>query len=488
MKFQSVLVALGTVFLASCGGGGGGGASSTPPPVTNPPPPDSGIDRGGVAQGVITGFGSIFVNGIRFDTSSASFTIDDNPGSESDLDVGKVVTVTGSIDDDGQNGTADDVIFDDEVEGPIDSIDIAAATLVVLGQLVIVDAGTLFDDSIVPNALDGLSVGQVVEVSGFVGADGSITATYIELTNDTEFEITGTVSALDTGAMTFEINGQVIDYSGATLEDFPAGQIEDGMRVEAEGTTIGSNGELAATRVEFEDDDLPGEEDDDVEIEGFITRFTSATDFDVSGHAVTTTGSTIFENGTAADLAEGVKVEVEGNFDSNGVLVAEKVSLRQNADIELEAMVDSTDVNGGTLTVLGLVIATTDVTRFEDDSDQSQSTFGLGDISSGNWVEVKAYLDESGNLIATQVERDDAEDEVEIKAAVEAVARPDLQVLGLTIQTDANTEYEDINELPLSADDFFAQVDVATRVQIRGAVLSGNVILASEIELEEEDD
>jgi len=482
---RKLLIVLMAFAAVSCGGGGG---ATFTPPGGNTPPPDGGIDRGGVAQGVITGFGSIFVNGVRFDTSAATFTIDDSPGTESDLDVGKVVTVIGTIDDDGENGTADDVIFDDEVEGPIDSIDTAAGTLVVMGQTVIVDSGTRFDDSFVPNSIEGLSEGQVVEVSGFVGADSSITATHIELTNDTEFEVTGIVVALDTGVMTFQINAQVIDYSGATLEDFPAGQIEEGMRVEAEGSTFGATGELIATEVEFEDDDLPGDDGDDVEIEGLITRFVSATDFDVTGHPVTTTGSTEYENGTAADLAEGVKVEVEGNLDSSGVLVAEEVSLRQNADIELEATVDAVDTAAGTITVLGLVIGTNEVTQFEDDSDLEDPSFGLEDIATGDWIEIKAFMDGSGNLIAAQVERDDAEDEVEIKAPVESVTRPNLQVLGLTIQTDGNTDFEDINETPITADDFFAQVGVATPVQIRGTVLSGNVILASEIELEEQDD
>lgn len=178
MTTQRTWLLISTFWLASCGGGGGGGFSPAPAPA-DPPPDTSGIDRGGVSQGVITGFGSIFVNGTRFDTSAALFTVDDSPGAESDLAVGKVVTVIGSIDDDGLNGTATEVIFDDQVEGPIDSVDAATATLVVLGQTVRVDSETVFDDSIVPNGIEGLSAGEVVEVSGFNDADGTIVATHI---------------------------------------------------------------------------------------------------------------------------------------------------------------------------------------------------------------------------------------------------------------------------------------------------------------------
>ncbi len=493
MTLRKLSLASIVLLLASCGGGGGGGSEPVlAPPPSNNPPPTSGIDRGGVSRGVITGFGSIFVNGVRFDTSAAVFTIDDEAGSESDLAVGKVVTVVGTIDDDGENGSAEDVIFDDEVEGPIDSIDPAAGTLVVLGQTVIVDTDTVFDDSIVPNGLDGLSPGNVVEISGFVGADGSITATHVELTNDTEFELTGVVSALDAGAMTFGINGQVIDYSAAVLEDFPAGEIADGMRVEAKGSGFGPAGELLASEVEFEDDDLPGGDDGDddfsFEIEGLITRFVSAEDFDVAGQPVTTTASTIYENGSAADLAEGIKVEVEGSRDAAGVLVADKVSLRLAANIEIEAPVDAVDSAAATLTVLGIVVAATDVTRFEDDSDAELPSFGLADVNPGDWVEIEAYTDAQDNLVANEIERDDADDEVRVEAPVESAAQPDLVVLGLTIQTDGNTEFEDVNDTTISADDFFAQAAAGTPVQIKGTVIGDGVILATEVELETPDD
>ncbi|MGB5589253.1 MAG: hypothetical protein WBN78_15930, partial [Gammaproteobacteria bacterium] len=59
-----------SLLLAACGGGGG---SSAPPAVN--PPPTNGIDRGGIAVGPIDGFGSVIVNGVRFDTSEATFTV-----------------------------------------------------------------------------------------------------------------------------------------------------------------------------------------------------------------------------------------------------------------------------------------------------------------------------------------------------------------------------------------------------------------------------
>ena len=45
------------------------------------------------------------VNGVRYDTTSASFTINDAAGTESELSVGQVVVVQGTIDSNGTTGT-----------------------------------------------------------------------------------------------------------------------------------------------------------------------------------------------------------------------------------------------------------------------------------------------------------------------------------------------------------------------------------------------
>ena len=143
--------------VVACGGGGGGGVA--------------GIDRLGVTTGTINGFGSIIVNGVEYETNAADFDIDDGPGSQSELKVGQQVTIQWDSSDDGVTRNAQSVSYDDLLEGPIDSIDPGAQTLVILGQVVIVDAATSFDDEIVPRDLTGLELDDVVEVSGLIYAN-----------------------------------------------------------------------------------------------------------------------------------------------------------------------------------------------------------------------------------------------------------------------------------------------------------------------------
>jgi hypothetical protein len=461
-----------TAALAIVGCGGGGGETV------------AGIDARGnlpptavASQGAITGFGSVVVNGVRYDTSSAMFTIDGASGSQADLAVGDVVTVLGTVNSDGTSPTAASVSFDDAVEGPISAIDTVAQTLTVLGQLVRVDAETSFDDSINPQGLDGLNVADVVEVSGFFLADGSISATRIEpKAAGGELELTGIVS--NQAGTTFEINGFVVDFGAATPVGFPGGSPEDGQRVEAKGDGLGGAGQLIATRVEYKGTGL-GDDGDHVELEGFVTRFLSLTDFDVEGLPVTTNGQTVYENGAGGDVALNRKLEVEGELNAAGVLVATKVEIKASGFIRVEALVE--DVQANQLTVLGIVFGVNELTRFEDNSDADLEIFNLSHVVVGNFVEIRAFQG-AGGLVATRLDRDDVTDEVALRGFVDSVNDPQFTILGVVSTTGASTTYSDRSGTPMSSGEFFAQAN-GRLVEVTGT-LNGGSIDAAEVEFE----
>ncbi|MEL7239666.1 MAG: DUF5666 domain-containing protein, partial [Planctomycetota bacterium] len=251
-----------------------------------------------------SGFQSITVGSTTYDTTSATVTVDNQPAMLSDLDVGNVVRVTATTDDDGVTATASAIRQINDLEGTVDagSIDLAAGTFGVLGQTIRVVATTLFEDDFSPASLEGLSDGDAVEVSVLAAGDGVYIATRVELDDDVgDFEITGVVSNLDGTTFQFNLGPLLVDYSGAMLEDFDGGMITDGDRVEVEGSAVGAGGELIADVVYNEDDDFDGEDGDFGDVEGFISRFVSATDFDVDGQSVTTNGDTSFEDGVATD-------------------------------------------------------------------------------------------------------------------------------------------------------------------------------------------
>jgi len=479
------LTGLVMVVVVACGGGGGGGNFA-------------GIDRLGVTTGTINGFGSIIVNGIRYETANATFEVDDNSnGSQAQLKVGQQVTIRWDSTDDGVTRRAQSVRYDDTLEGPIASINLVNQSLVVIGQVVIVDAATSFDDEIFPRDLTGLDPGDLVKVSGLIDGTGAVRATRIDFSeDDDDFEVRGVIDNLDSGTSTFTINNLVVDYSGVL--SLPS--LANGLFVEVEGDTfISGSTTLVATKVEIEDDDLPGGDDgDDGDLEGYVTRFVSPTDFDVAGVPVTTNAQTDFEDGTAGDLALNVKVEVEGSFNANGVLVAREVEFESRDDDDdgdddsLDGRVEG-DVTGTpgatTFTVAGVTVTVNSSTRFEDLTGVAGQSFGLDDISAGDYLQVRGTPGSGATLTAAIVERNDASAEGRLRGPAGAVDDVNftLTVLGVPVTTDVGTQYRDDDDAAISAAAFFGAISSGSEVQVR-FTQAGGVIVADELELEDDDD
>jgi hypothetical protein len=453
-----------------------------------------------VAVGPITGFGSVFVNGVRYDTNTAtSFTRDDSPSVETEFEVGEVVVVTAEIDDDNGTITAQSVAFEDAVEGPVTSA--TPAQIVVMGQTVNIGANTSIDDSC-PASLDDASI-VAVEVSGLPDANGVIDATRIEckfnLADVGEFEVNGVVSAHDSNLRTFMIGGVLqVDYSAASVDNFPGGAINNGDPVEAKGTDFdaGTN-VLTATRVEYKGVRFDDAEDVHLEIDGFVTGFVSETDFSITSLAgpipvTTIPGTTVYEGGSAADLADNLKIEVEGDFDANGVLVATKIEIKTSTNIRVVGLVDM--VNGDVITILDISVNTsTATTRFEDKRDDVDP-FRVGDIVAGDYVEARGQEQPPGQITAFLIERDDADPDTELRGFVEdnsVSGRNSFVILGVTVDTSSVspgnyfTEDGAGNDVPITADEFWNAVGTGgVIVDVTGTETGTSSMQARELQLE----
>jgi hypothetical protein len=454
--------------LVACGGGSG--MSSTAPPGSAPL----------MATGTITGFGSVYVNGVHFKTTSATIRKNGKVVAQSALRVGEVARIKGSKN--GSEGNADSVDVDENVVGPIAAIDATLNTLTVLGQTVKIDAGSSFSSDVQPADITGLKVADFVEVSGLTAADGSITATRIERDASAgTLQVLGTVASADTVAHTFMINALIVNYSAANLTGFTSGQPANGDLVEVQGTTFDSGTTtLTATGVDKQMSDVQEAGDHgDMEREGLITRFASATDFDVAGEPVTTTSATVYRNGTEADLALNVKVEVEGTLNSSNVLVADVVSFDHNGGVELQSTVTAVDTTAGTLNVLGVEITVTSSTRFEDKSSAQVEMFSLSNISVGDTVNVHGFESPagSGKLVATRLDREPPSTEVEVSGPFAAGTSPQFSVFGITVDASSAT-LRDAGGATITLADFLTQA-VGHSAEVSGQ-LSGMIVTASE--------
>ncbi|MGA7799548.1 MAG: DUF5666 domain-containing protein [Gammaproteobacteria bacterium] len=433
---------LATLGLTACGGGGGtastGGTASP----------------AGVASGAITGFGSVFVNGVEYKTGGASFSVNGASAGESQLKVGMVVTVDGTVDPGGKTGTATSVSFSDDMHGEVLAANVAAngtGTLNVMGQTVTLTASTQFDSQVTGITSAALiAVGNVVEVSGYTSGTGTVYATHIEVQRAAvqpgeDIEVKGVVQGLDSAASTFKIGGLTVNYANAQLNALPNGSLQNGLYVEVQSTSALSGTTMTADRVTLDGDGKPGikgKEGEDAHLSGVVTAVSSSSQFDLNGQTVIIGSGTEFSHGSAAGITQGINLQVEGSLNSAGQLVASEIAFRERPSLELAAAVTAVDSAAGTVTVLGKTIQVNNNTITKDQQDANGQTpvryFSLKNISTGDRVDINAYASSTGGaLVATKLERINPSTAgiVQLEGTVSQTGTNQLTISGITVDT-----------------------------------------------------
>lgn len=472
--FLKVMSTVGLLaFLSGCGGDG----SST---VAG-----SGSAGGSAAaSGTITGFGSVFVNGKKFETTRASFVVEGQSGSQNDLKLGMTVVVMGSVN--GESRSATSVRQKDAVEGLVQSVAADGLSLVVMGQMVLVDNTTIFDNNFTPVA------GDNVEVNGYIRPNGVIQATFIEKkTGGVTPEVRGFVKNHNDGAKTFQIGNLTVNYATAIINDMPSpvGNAWTGLLVEAKGTqfTPGPNvqtqGTLTATKVEPEDQGV--QQADEFEVEGFVTQVVGPGDFFIGSTHVVTTGSTEFRGGTIDEIVVGAKLSAEGRL-GGGILTAKHVKFHDS--VRLEGDIVSINAGAKTFTIAGLPGVTINVnSQTEFKANGGATITGLNDLAVGEHVRVRGRVAGADLVIATRVEQRSADDAVGLQGPVQAASDPSLKILGVTVNTGPfnDTDFKGVEDQPIGRAVFFNAAKVGTVVKVKGRLTSG-VVIWREVELEDE--
>jgi hypothetical protein len=419
---------------------------------------------------------------------------------ESDLEIGMVVTVSGEISADGMTGVASTVSHDDSAEGPVFAIkaignDGTMLELDIFGQVFLVERGlTVFDEDDAAFTFDTLAVNDVVEVSGFMNDLGVLVASHIEnkgllSLGTTPVEIKGIVANFD-NVNTFEIDSMLITFDAAgittDLSDLPGG-VANGLYVEVEGV-IESATAITASEIEIEDSGLDHDATD-VQIEGFVANFVDAGNFTVSSQMVDASTATLVPSNPSA-LTDGAEVNIHGSM-VNGILIADRIEFRGNQlriAAEIAAGFDIDAVNDS-LHLLGVAVSVNSATRF-DDKLLDLLRFGLGDLTAGDFIEIRGYSDGNGGVVATRLERMSVADEVSVQGPVEAFdgTTGTVTILGLTLVSDVATSWEDANDLPLTQAEFFAAVQLDQLVKVDGdsdAIDKRVMGVAEEVEFED---
>jgi len=420
-RLATALALSSAALMAACGGGG----ESTD---------TAGVGTGGTGSfsvGTVTGFGSVYVNGGRYEDTGTRVVDDDGAvkvlgTDDNPLKVGMVVEVTGTVDDSGTVRKATQIEYGAEVKGPVTAVDAAAGTFKVFGITVRTSTATVFSNF---GGVAALAVGNVVELHGQPDTDSSIVASYVEreavtlgvfVNDDGEYRLRGAALGLSGSnpSYAFTVRGVAVRTGAAT--DF------DGTPAEGVAVSVRLNpaqrgdGSYDVERLKVRSAGYEGTPDDaEGEVEGYVSGFAGAgTAFEVAGYPVRLAAGVVYEDGVAADLKDGVRVEAKGNIDG-GVLVVTKLEFKSRDDdddgeddevsggakeVEFKGVAAcfSCGATSGTFTIRGVSVTYGTGTEFRD---------GLGGATlNGQAVEVKAVgeLTPTGTTYrATRVERDD---------------------------------------------------------------------------------
>ncbi len=309
--------AVGAV-IAACGGGSTDLA-------------EGGIGGTGISTGTVTGFGSVWVNGVEFETDQATIHKEGMKYMGSGMDqkylrIGMVVTVKGDIDANGMRGTATTVEYSSLLRGRVDQTP-ASDSLVVLGQRVNVDTQTKYGGNC--DRLAQIHVNDKVEVSGFYVHDSTagdyIQGTYIEcLSSISVYKIAGVVERIEGSEFYIKsLSGEL------EIQSQGVGSLSVGDYVEAEvrKEDYDSRNEYVAIDVIPRTKGLGETEAEKAEMEGIAVGSCSALPctFSLGLQEVRIDTGTTFSNGRGyTDIQSGVRLEVEGSV-TGGVLIAREV-------------------------------------------------------------------------------------------------------------------------------------------------------------------
>ncbi len=466
-KFTTAIcsLVLCSSLLSACGGSGGSDTTA-------------GIGGTGIAVGKVTDFGSIFVNGSIFNTNLSQFIVDgDMTASQDDLSIGMVVLVRVETNNGVFTDKAIEVVYDDEVQGPITSVipdpmDDTLKIITVFGQTITIDdTDTLFADSSGspdPNyGFATIAAGDVIEVSGFRASPIEITATYVEKTDDldpgfSEVELRGTISQFSAMNQNFMLDGVLITFDNMTDIEV-LGVLDNGLFVEVEGIYFDNPSVFVHAEEIEEEEEGFGDDVDDVSLQGVISNYVSDADFEIDSQSIDASGAQFEPAGTT--LENGLEVEVEGDI-VGGVLIAEEVEVREG-EAKLKAFVSSVNLANNSFEVsyfggLGTVTIKIDAqTTFEDEKGANPlEDLELSDLTPlVDFVKIEGKEMVNDEVVAGMVKRIDNDDYKLQGVADGFIPLTSITVLGIIFPVDdtpvIGTEFEGF----ANAADFFTALN-----------------------------
>jgi hypothetical protein len=477
-----LLASCTAAILAACGGGSS--APNAPAPVSAPAPILLGQST---ISGTVTGFGSLIVDGVRINNSGvvAGREHDDGTVEAVELKLGQHV----EVEHDGLLA-ATKVRVSAEAEGAVSAVDLAAGSLKVVGQVIMVNTDATLGPVTVFQGYNSLAMVQVndkVEVHALIKTDavGKVTlqATRIEKKTvaDTADRVHGNIAELSTSAHTFKLGALLIDYTDAKLLP-SAAVLVNGMEVHVSiplGTVVGSTA-VKATVVKVRDHKAETNAKDS-ELGGPVSTLDTATKMlTINGIKVDASAATYDQAGkNFADLKLNVYVVIKGSYGADGTLKATQVVLRgidhdKTSEAELHGSIVNF-VSAANFTVRSVPVDASGVVL--------DASCGSAKLANDLQVEVTGNMNATGQVKATAISCEKADDAHAVLSRQGVAGSVDG-----TAKTFSLVTSKESLSVKWSTDTLFRNVDAASlsgkNLEVEGTT-SGGVLLATKVVFEQ---
>jgi hypothetical protein len=467
-RLRGWLAALAAVTLAACGGGG----SDTPAPSA-PPPSAAAPDM--LVSGTVTGFGSLVIDGVTYDSSNVAVALDIDPrtetaGTQADLKLGQQVEAMADA-----SGRLTKVTVRAAAVGPVESLNVAANSFKVVGQTVKVVASgegkTVFEGA---TGLADLKVNDWVEVHGSIDADKNILATRVEVkpaAGEIKLRAGGLIKELNTTAKTFKLGDLTVNYTNAVIKPDNATLAND-VLVFVFSDALPANNVLTARSLRVMQ--VPTLEGRRFSIGGLVTD--AAADgkkFKVNGIQVDATDAELKggQNPSFADIKNMALVRVEGTLSGSGSTLTVKatrvwiIPASEQRRVILTGQV-SDFVSAANFKLRGVSV----------DADQASFRGGVkADLKDGAFVMIKGRID-GAKVIADEVSFNTPPRDVSFKlfgtVSDYNAGTGEFKLLGIPMKLDAAARFEG------GAKADFGNGDV---VEVKGS-FNGTVFVVTEVE------
>lgn len=357
------------------------------------------VGSGGTGQalGIVTGFGSLILDGIRRNDASALYSSESNQDAPVSVPITSVVLGQHAEYSYDANGNVTAVLLSPEFVGPVSAV--SEIGIVVFGTQITSNT----DPALGPvtnfvgyGSMADIQVGDNVEAHGFLKT-GSPGTTYLQATlvmkrsTLTGVRLTGIISQYDSGSGRFLLGNAVVAASAAT-RSATGGSIADGELATIWSNDLVSGKVINASSIRIK---RPAFSNGNVTVSGPISNFSSISHFQIGNVTVDASQGAISSGNTG--LANNKYVLVAGSYDvASNTLAAVSVKVftsNEPTTVEVHGVVGSY-VSPSSFTVRGVAI------------DASKAKFAGGSaaqLSNGAFVEIHGAVVE--NIVqATAVE------------------------------------------------------------------------------------